>query len=218
MLVALLIGVFSSAGDWYWWLLLPACLTGATSTLLFSGLAPLLDRWDLPVSVFPFNTVILLYLSCTGPTNPYYPHHPATPKGALQHTNTTLNIPQLLQGVPLGVGQIYACGALWPSVLILVAVLLFSPLLCAHALLGSGAGTLAAFLSAYADIALSNLLGMAGLPACSWAATLIITLMLLLTAQNLSVYRIPIGRVTTPEQNLYSHSHWAGGNTESTDV
>lgn len=31
MLVALLIGVFSSAGDWYWWLLLPACLAGATT-------------------------------------------------------------------------------------------------------------------------------------------------------------------------------------------
>lgn len=31
MLVALLIGVFSNAGDWYWWLLLPACLAGATT-------------------------------------------------------------------------------------------------------------------------------------------------------------------------------------------
>ncbi len=31
MLVALLMGVFSSAGDWYWWLLLPACLGGAAT-------------------------------------------------------------------------------------------------------------------------------------------------------------------------------------------
>ncbi|KAI1888621.1 hypothetical protein AGOR_G00187040 [Albula goreensis] len=263
MLVSLLIGVFSSAGDWYWWLLLPACLAAATCTFVFSGLSPLLDRWDLPVSVFPFNTVILLYLSCTGPSNPYFPHHPAIPPGAPLHTNHSLNIAQLLQGVPLGVGQIYACGSLWPSVLILAAVFLFSPLLCAHALLGSGIGTLAglsvavrpaslysglsgfngalgcmcvgglfftfswrthffaiacAFLSAYVDIALSNILGTVGLPACSWAATLIATLMLLLTAQNLASYRIPIGRVTTPEKNLRTHSHWAGGNTDSTDV
>ncbi|KAG5846216.1 hypothetical protein ANANG_G00147440 [Anguilla anguilla] len=263
MLVALLIGIFSSAGDWYWWLLLPACLTGATCTFLFSGLSALLDRWDLPVSVFPFNAAILLYLACTGPTNPYFPHHPATPPGALQDTNATLHIPQLLQGVVLGVGQIYACGTLWPSVLILAAVLLFSPLLCVHALLGSAAGTLAglsvavrpsslysglsgfngalgcmsvgglfftiswkthlfslasAFLSAYADIALSNLLATVALPACSWAATLTATLMLLLTAQNLSSYRIPMGRVTTPEQNLRTHGHWTGGTTESTDV
>ncbi|XP_061109144.1 urea transporter 1 [Conger conger] len=263
MLVALLMGTFSSAGDWYWWLLLPACLAGATCTFLFSGLGPVLDRWDLPVSVFPFNTAILLYLCCTGPTNPYFPHHPSTPPGALQHSNATLNTLQVLQGVVLGVGQIYACGELWPSVLILAAVFLFSPLLCAHALLGSAAGTLAglsvavrssclysglsgfngalgcmavgglfftiswrthlfsiacAFLSAYADIALSNLLGMMGVPACSWAATLTTTLMLLLTAQNLSAYRIPLGRVTTPENNLRTHSHWTGATTESTDV
>lgn len=32
MLVALLIGAFSSAGNWYWWLLLPACLGGATTS------------------------------------------------------------------------------------------------------------------------------------------------------------------------------------------
>ncbi|XP_064197961.1 urea transporter 1 isoform X2 [Anguilla rostrata] len=242
---------------------LTALIIGQDSTFLFSGLSALLDRWDLPVSVFPFNTAILLYLACTGPTNPYFPHHPATPPGALQDTNATLHIPQLLQGVVLGVGQIYACGTLWPSVLILAAVLLFSPLLCVHALLGSAAGTLAglsvavrpsslysglsgfngalgcmsvgglfftiswkthlfslasAFLSAYADIALSNLLATVALPACSWAATLTATLMLLLTAQNLSSYRIPMGRVTTPEQNLRTHGHWTGGTTESTDV
>ena len=50
---------------------------------------------------------------------------------------------QLLQGVPLGVGQIYACDALGPSLLILGAVLIYSPLLGGHALLGSGLGTLA---------------------------------------------------------------------------
>ncbi|XP_036407002.1 urea transporter 2 [Megalops cyprinoides] len=264
MLVALLIGVFSSAGDWYWWLLLPVCLTAATCTFLFSGLAPLLDRWDLPVSVFPFNMMILMYLSCTGTDNAFFPHHPALPPGAPEHSNSTqLDISQLLQGVPLGVGQIYACGELWPSVLILAAVFIYSPLLCAHALLGSGVGMLAglsvavrpsslysglsgfngalgcmavgglfftfswrthlfsiasAFLSAYSDIALSNLLGKMGLPACSWAATLTATLMLLLTARNLSSYRIPIDRVASPEQNLRAHSHWTGGNTDSTDV
>ncbi|KAJ8261607.1 hypothetical protein GJAV_G00156220 [Gymnothorax javanicus] len=263
MLVALLIGSFSSAGDWYWWLLLPACLCGATCTFLFSGLSTLLDRWDLPVSVFPFNTVICLYLICTGVNNPYFPHYPATPPGELEDHNATLDITQVLQGVVLGVGQIYACGALWPSVLILAALFLFSPIMCAHALLGSAAGTLtglsiavrpsslysglsgfngalgclsvgglfftiswrthlfslaSAFLSAYGDIALSNLLGTVGLPACSWAATLTVTLMLLLTAQNLAPYRIPMGRVMTPEQNLRAHSHWASGATESTDV
>lgn len=48
-----------------------------------------------------------------------------------------------MRGIPLGVGQIFACGALGPSLLILGAVLLYSPLLAVHALLGSAVGTLA---------------------------------------------------------------------------
>ncbi len=50
---------------------------------------------------------------------------------------------QLLQGVVLGVGQIFACGTLGPSLLILGAVFLFSPILAVYALLGSGISTMA---------------------------------------------------------------------------
>ncbi|XP_036452951.1 urea transporter 1 isoform X1 [Colossoma macropomum] len=263
MLVALLIGAFNSAGDWYWWLLLPACVAGATTTFVSSGLAPVLDRWDLPVSVFPFNTVLLLYLSCTGTNNPYYPNYPAQPLGApLINNDTRLHVPKLLQGVVLGVGQIYACDALGPTVLILGAVLLFSPIMALHALLGSGIGTLAglsvsvrrdalysgltgfngalgcmavggllfslnwrthvfaivcAFLSSYADIAFSNVLANAGLPASSWAATLTVTLMLLVTGRALSSYRIHPRR-NSPEQYLQTPSQWTENNTSSNTV
>uniref|UniRef100_A0A3P9HZ24 Urea transporter n=1 Tax=Oryzias latipes TaxID=8090 RepID=A0A3P9HZ24_ORYLA len=265
MLVSLLMGVFSSAGDWYWWLLLPACLGSATCIFLYSGLATFLQHWDLPAAVFPFNTVIVLYLLGTGPNNPYFPHYPTMPPGELEHNGTELAALTVLGGIPLGVGQIFACGALKPSFLILGAVVLYSPLLAVHALLGSAVGILAglsvsvrhhslysglsgfngalgcmavgglfftfnwrthlfaitsAFLSAYADIALSNMLGALGLPACSWAATLTATLMLLLSG-NLATYRIPIGQVKAPEHNLHSRSQWEAGNTvdgESTDV
>ncbi|XP_065104756.1 urea transporter 2 isoform X2 [Paramisgurnus dabryanus] len=144
MLVALLIGAFSSAGNWYWWLLLPACLGGATTTFLFSGLAPILDRWGLPVSVFPFNTIILLYLACTGTSHPYFPNTPALPPGAPESSNLTqLHVPQLLQGAVLGVGQIFACQTLGPSLLILVAILIFSPILTVYAIFGSVIGIVA---------------------------------------------------------------------------
>ncbi|XP_043099673.1 urea transporter 2 isoform X1 [Puntigrus tetrazona] len=263
MLVALLMGVFSSAGDWYWWLLMPVCLGGAATTFLSSSLAPILNHWDLPVSVFPFNTVIVLYLACTGVSNPYFPSHPSHPPGAPDSTNhTQLHVPQLLQGVVLGVGQIFACETVGPSLLILTAVFLFSPILAVYALLGSGISTMAglsmsvqhsflysglsgfngalgcmgvgvfyilswrthllsiasALLSAYTDIALSNLLGVLGLPASSWAATLTGTLMLLLTGKKLKEYRIPTGKVTTPEQDLHSHKQWSAANTSTTDV
>ncbi|XP_070849611.1 urea transporter 1 [Chaetodon trifascialis] len=265
MLVSLLMGEFSSAGDWYWWLLLPACLGSATCVFLFSGLSPVLDRWDLPVAVFPFNITIFLYLLCTGPDNPYFPHHTVAPAGTPNPNGTELVAVEVMHGILLGVGQIFACGALGPTLLILGAVLLYSPLLVVHALLGSAVGTLAglsmavhheclysglsgfngalgcmavgglfftfswrthlfaiasAFLSAYTDIALSNLLGTVGLPACSWAATLIATLMLLLTG-SLAAYRIPTGQVMAPERNLRSRSQWQAGNTterQSTDV
>ncbi|KAA0723132.1 Urea transporter 1 [Triplophysa tibetana] len=219
MLVALLMGVFSSSGEWYWWLLLPVCIGGATTTFLWSGLAPILDRWDLPVSVFPFNTVILLYLACTGTSNPYFPNYPALQPGAPESTNhTQLHVSQLLQGAVLGVGQIFACQTIGSSLLILVAVLLFSPVLAFHSLLGSVIGTVAAILSSYLDIALGNLLGFVGLPATSWAATLTGTLMLLLTGKNLKEYRIPRGQVTSPEKNFHSRIQWAEANTNVDDV
>ncbi|XP_041636043.1 urea transporter 2 [Cheilinus undulatus] len=250
MLVSLLMGLFSSAGEWYWWLLLPVCLGSATCVFLYSGFSTVLERWDLPVSVFPFNTIIVLYLLCTGPDNPYFPHHSTTSPGLQDPNGTRLVAVEVMLGIPLGVGQIFACAAVGPSLLILVAVLLYSPLLAFHALLGSAVGTLAglsvavhpdslysglsgfngalgcmvvgglfftfnwrthlfaissAFLSAYADIALSNLLGSVGLPACSWAATLTATLMLLLTG-SLAAYRIPTSQVVAPEHSLCSRS------------
>ena len=63
--------------------------------LFRSSKAPLLSRWDLPVSVFPFNTVILLFLSCTGPSHPYFPHHLAVPPGAPEPNATELSIVQV---------------------------------------------------------------------------------------------------------------------------
>ncbi|XP_076026881.1 urea transporter 1 [Genypterus blacodes] len=266
MLVALLMGIFSSAGDYYWWLLLPVCLGSATCVFVSNGLSSLLGRLDLPVSVFPFNTIIVLYLLCTRPDNPYFPHHVVLAPGVLHPNDTQLSAAAVLCGIPLGVGQIFACHVLGPSLLILGAVLLYSPLLALHALLGSAAGTLAglsmavrheclysglsgfngalscmavgglfftfnwrthifavagAFVSSYVDIALNNLLGTIGLPACSWAATLTTTLMLLMTSQSLAAYRIPIGQVMAPERNLYCRNQWEAGNTserESTDV
>ncbi|KAF7657122.1 hypothetical protein LDENG_00032060 [Lucifuga dentata] len=143
MLVALLMGVYTSAGDYYWWLLLPVCLASATTVFVFSGLSPLLDHWDMPVSVFPFNSVIVLYLLCTGPGNPYFPHHAITPPGVPDANNTKLSTAAMVRSIPLGVGQIFACDALGPSLLILGAVLLYSPLLAIHAMLGSAIGALA---------------------------------------------------------------------------
>lgn len=62
----------------------------ALSVFLSSGLSSLFNRWDLPVAVFPFNTVIILYLLCTGPDHPYFPHHRVIPPGTPEPNGTEL--------------------------------------------------------------------------------------------------------------------------------
>ncbi|KAK1175113.1 urea transporter 1 [Acipenser oxyrinchus oxyrinchus] len=263
-LVALLIAVFSAMGDWYLWLLLPCCFAGASCTLLFSGLATLLKVWDIPVMVFPFNSALSLYMSATGPHNLYFPQQHVQPDIVLAHSNVTdLDLLRLLEGVPLGVGQIFACDDLWACGLILLAVFLFSPLLCVHALLGSCVGIItglslavphsrlysglagfngalgcmaiggfffafnwkthlfaitSAFLSSYTDLALINILAGVGLPACSWAATLTVALLVLVSTRKLSVHRIPSGSVSIPECTWGTRSTWTAVEIKSTDI
>lgn len=49
---------------------------------------------------------------------------------------------QLFLSVPVGVGQVYGCDSPWTGGLILLALLLSSPTVCYHAMLGSAAGIL----------------------------------------------------------------------------
>lgn len=49
---------------------------------------------------------------------------------------------QLFLSVPVGVGQVYGCDSPWTGGLILLALLLSSPAICFHAMLGSAAGVL----------------------------------------------------------------------------
>lgn len=50
---------------------------------------------------------------------------------------------QLLQTIPVGVGQVYGCDNPWTGGVILVALFISSPLICLHAAIGSIVGLLA---------------------------------------------------------------------------
>lgn len=50
---------------------------------------------------------------------------------------------QLLQTIPVGVGQVYGCDNPWTGGMILVALFISSPLICLHAAIGSIVGLLA---------------------------------------------------------------------------
>lgn len=76
------------SGDWTPLLTFhpPPCF----SVFLYSGLSSLLDGCGVQASVFPFNTVTVLYLLCTGPHNPYFPHHRVTPPWEPETNGTDL--------------------------------------------------------------------------------------------------------------------------------
>lgn len=65
------------------------------SVFLYSCMASVLDRWDVPVGVFPFNITVTLYLLCTGPDNPYFPHHRTLPLGVLEPNGTKLAVQEV---------------------------------------------------------------------------------------------------------------------------
>lgn len=50
---------------------------------------------------------------------------------------------QLLQAIPVGVGQVYGCDNPWTGGVFLVALFICSPLICLHAAIGSIVGMLA---------------------------------------------------------------------------
>lgn len=54
-----------------------------------------------------------------------------------------LLILQLLQAIPVGVGQVYGCDNPWTGGVFLVALFICSPLICLHAAIGSIVGMLA---------------------------------------------------------------------------
>lgn len=55
----------------------------------------------------------------------------------------TLLTLQLLQAIPIGVGQVYGCDNPWTGGVFLVALFICSPLICLHAAIGSIVGILA---------------------------------------------------------------------------
>lgn len=50
---------------------------------------------------------------------------------------------QLLQSIPVGVGQVYGCDNPWTGGIFLIGLFISSPLICVHAVIGSAVGMLA---------------------------------------------------------------------------
>uniref|UniRef100_A0A671TQI8 Urea transporter n=1 Tax=Sparus aurata TaxID=8175 RepID=A0A671TQI8_SPAAU len=139
-LVGMLMAVFSTKGSWYWWLLLPNVFTCMLCPVVSSALSSVASKWDLPIFTLPFNIWCVFMLQLQESTTPSFQRYSTS-----CHTQTRshmMQIKYLFLSVPVGVGQVYGCDSPWTGGLILLALLLSSPTICYHAMLGSAAGIL----------------------------------------------------------------------------
>ncbi|KAF7217352.1 urea transporter 1-like [Nothobranchius furzeri] len=249
-LVGLLMAVFSAKGTWYGWLLAPNLFMSMLCPIVSSALSSVVSRWDLPVFTLPFNILVCSHIAATGSTHPYFPVVDIQPKLHLHQNNSfeNLSLPQLFLSVPVGVGQVFGCDSPWTAGLILLALLLCSPTICFHAILGSAAGMcvglvlaaphmdvysgmwgynsvlsciavggvfyaltwqthvlalICAFFCAYMTSAISKLMSVLALPACTWPFCLSTLIFLLLSSENPAMCRLPLSSVSYPEENRH---------------
>ncbi|XP_042251398.1 urea transporter 2-like isoform X1 [Thunnus maccoyii] len=223
------------------------------SPVLHSALSSVASKWDLPVFTLPFNILVCLHVAATGTNHPYFPEVDIQPNNYLHPPNDSiesLKISQLLLSVPVGVSQVYGCDSPWKGGLILLALLLSSPTICFHAMLGSAAGMLSglalaaphrdiysglwgynsalsciaiggvfyvltwqthllalicALFCAYMTSAISKLMSVFALPACTWPFCLSTLIFLLISSEIPAICRLPLSVVSYPEENRRYH-------------
>lgn len=141
ILVGLLMAVFSNAGNWYWYLLLPNIFMSMMCPIVSSALASINSRWDLPVFTLPFNILVCLHMVATGHFNHHFPQVLIQPRSELPNiTWAEIDVAKLFMSVPVGVGQVYGCDNPWTGGIFIISLFISSPITCAHAVLGSAVG------------------------------------------------------------------------------
>ncbi|XP_034026066.1 urea transporter 2 isoform X2 [Thalassophryne amazonica] len=141
ILVGLLMAVFSSTGDWYWWLLLPNTFMSMMCPIVSSALASINSRWDLPVFTLPFNILVCLHMVATGHYNNHFPQVLIQPRSELPNiTWSEIDVPKLFMSIPVGIGQVYGCDNPWTGGIFIISLFISSPITCIHAVLGSAVG------------------------------------------------------------------------------
>ncbi|XP_017546569.1 urea transporter 2 isoform X2 [Pygocentrus nattereri] len=141
ILVGLLMAVFSNAGDWYWWLLLPNIFMSMACPIVSSALASINSRWDLPVFTLPFNILVCLHMVATGHYNLHFPQVLIQPRTSFPNLAwSELDYALLFRSIPVGVGQVYGCDNAWTGGIFIIALFISSPITCVHAVIGSAIG------------------------------------------------------------------------------
>ncbi|RXN21180.1 urea transporter 2-like protein [Labeo rohita] len=201
ILVGLLMAVFSNAGDWYWWLLLPNIFMSMACPIVSSALASINSRWDLPVFTLPFNILVCLHMVATGHYNHHFPQVLFQPRKSMHNlTWSELEYSKLFCSIPVGIGQNIYFG-LWGYNCVLACIAIggmFYALTWQTHLLAVAC----AFFCAYLGSAIANVMSTFGLPACTWPFCLSALTFLLITTEIKNIHKLPLAKVTYPEKNL----------------
>uniref|UniRef100_A0A665W2B6 Urea transporter n=1 Tax=Echeneis naucrates TaxID=173247 RepID=A0A665W2B6_ECHNA len=124
VVIGIMMAAFSAEGNFCWWLSLPNVFMCLLCLLVSSALSSVANRWGLIIFTLPFNIFGLSTHCSNGSQSPL------------------LYFPKLFLSAPVGVGQVHGYDSPWTGSLILLALLLSSPTICFHAMLGSAAGML----------------------------------------------------------------------------
>ncbi|XP_041478045.1 urea transporter 2-like [Lytechinus variegatus] len=141
LLVGYVLASSSAAGDWYGYLVFPVIICGMFSTILNSALSVLLSNWGVPSFNLAFNVVAVSFIAATGPQNPHFPQHGGD-SNPIPWGEEALDWLQVLASIPRGIAQCYGSDSLITGCLMSIGMLICSPIVFSHCLLGSTLGAL----------------------------------------------------------------------------
>ncbi|XP_038044518.1 urea transporter 1-like [Patiria miniata] len=154
LLTGLVIPALTGVTDWHGLLIIPVIFFAIFSAILAVALGNLLGQWGIPAFNLPFNVATFIFVAASGPSNPYYgPPPPPTDQlneagtsgleqVAANGTDEPINWVMILQAIPVGIGQCYGCDNLITGCLMALAMLVCSPTIFLHGLIGSILGAL----------------------------------------------------------------------------
>ncbi|XP_077864891.1 LOW QUALITY PROTEIN: urea transporter 1-like [Saccoglossus kowalevskii] len=135
LMTGLVITAKSAEESWYGYLVFPVMLYSSFSVLLTSALGNLLGQWTIPAFNLPFNIATFLFIAGTGPYNAHFAQ--ASGVSPDMWEGHSLDWIEILKSIPRGIGQCYACDNVISGSLITFSMLVCSPIIFGHALLGS---------------------------------------------------------------------------------
>ncbi|KAI8515824.1 hypothetical protein Bbelb_066370 [Branchiostoma belcheri] len=149
LLTGLLLAALSRDPDWHGLTVLPVIVMAIMSTFLHSGLSGVLGKADLPALNMAFNIAVLVYTAAAGTQDSSPRLYQAEEQQLLrnQTANQSAADPidwiRVVQAVPIAIGQCYGCGQAVSGGLISAGVLVSSPVVFYHCVIGAvlGIGT-----------------------------------------------------------------------------